>query len=198
MKLRHHLVLASVSLLFIACAGNGGSGGGSDPTAGNGGQKVVPAGYYDELMAQAIGDCSDIRNLRFQSLANLNVDQYGIGPDGKTLVVHILLNLRQDGTFRVTYSEERVINPDNDNLQFKPLFWKTIDGVWSLQDESLLILQNFGILTASENGGQKGAQLTIQVQIHDARLINYSLYLDKIETLIGPRGETPDQFCRYR
>ena len=190
------LAVSLVALILSACAGSSDGGGSNNgPDQKPKPEDVTPAGYYEELLSKPVGDCANIQDLQFQVLANLQNDKFGISDDRKDLVVHVLLSLKEDGTYLAIYSEEKVVKANNAEMIYENVFSKNIKGTWKVEGKTKLVLSGLGVANKYQLGDVKRVQLKIQQRIHDPRVNSLFITLDKTLTAIGPDGETVEQYC---
>ncbi len=192
-KKKLFLILVSILGFWLTACEKSSSG--NDPEYRTEEPAKPTAGYYDEMMSKPIGDCAHPDELRFVALANLGLDKFGESEDRKDLVVRLLLSLRQDGTYFVAYSEDKVLLKNETEERLQNIFSKNIEGNWSLDGKSKLNIEGFGVANTLQIGNSKKVSLKVQMRIHDPRVNSLQIVLEKTLSVSGPHGETAAEYC---
>ena len=95
----------------------------------------------------------------------------------------------------VVYSEEKVLVSTPTERRYQSLFSKNIEGRWTLEGDSKLTLEGFGVANKLQLGDTKKVLLKVQARVHDPRVNSLQIIMDKSLSVFGPHGETAAEFC---
>lgn len=153
---------------------------------------------FEDFMFAVKGSCKHPESIVFHSASVFHKTKIGTDEQGRALKVAMHMQLFEDQTYWVSYSEEILVRDDELGRWYETVFGPvSVEGTFEVLDSRIqLDGLGSGVLQKSRSG-KSGSSMafTLETILNDSRAVDSAHRVFPISTNIGPRGIGVNDFC---